>query len=44
MKTLPFETGISDRDKPIGTMLKSTFAKRKPKQQKTLLAKHFKKN
>ena len=32
MKTLTFETGLSDHHKLIGTMLRSTFAKRKPKK------------
>ena len=32
MKTLTFETGVSDHQKLIGTMLRSTFAKRKPKK------------
>ena len=32
MKTLTFETGISDNHKLIGTMLRSTFAKGKPKK------------
>ena len=32
MKTLTFETGVSDHHKLIGTMLRSTFAKGKPKQ------------
>ena len=31
MKTLTFETGVSDHHKLIGTMLRSTFAKGKPK-------------
>ena len=30
MKTLTFETGVSDHHKLIGTMLRSTFAKGKP--------------
>ena len=32
MKTLTFETGVSDHHKLIGTMLRSTFAKGKPKK------------
>ena len=32
MKTLTFETGVSDHHKLIGTMLRSTFVKRKPKK------------
>ena len=32
MKTLTFETGLSDHHKIIGTMLRSTFAKGKPKK------------
>ena len=32
MKTLTFETGLSDHHKLIGTMLRSTFAKGKPKK------------
>ena len=32
MKTLTFETGVSDHHKLIGTMLRSTFAKGKPKR------------
>ena len=32
MKTLTFETGVSDHHKRIGTMLRSTFAKGKPKK------------
>ena len=32
MKTLTFETGVSDHHKFIGTMLRSTFAKGKPKK------------
>ena len=32
MKTLTFETGVSDHHKIIGTMLRSTFAKEKPKK------------
>ena len=32
MKTLTFEMGVSDHHKLIGTMLRSTFAKRKPKK------------
>ena len=31
MKTLAIETGVSDHHKLIGTMLRSTFAKVKPK-------------
>ena len=31
MKTFTFETGVSDHHKPITTMLRSTFAKGKPK-------------
>ena len=31
MKTLTFETGASDHHEPIGKMLRSTFAKGKPK-------------
>ena len=30
MKTLTFETGVSDHHKLLGTMLRSTFAKGKP--------------
>ena len=32
MKTLTFETGVSDHHKLISTMLRSTFAKGKPKK------------
>ena len=32
MNTLTFETGLSDHHKFIGTMLRSTFAKGKPKK------------
>ena len=32
MKTLTFETGVSDHHKLIGAMLRSTFAKGKPKK------------
>ena len=32
MKTLTFETGVSDHHKLIDTMLRSTFAKAKPKK------------
>ena len=32
MNTLTFETGVSDHDKLIGTMLRSIFAKGKPKK------------
>ena len=32
IKTLTFETDVSDHDKLIGTMLKSTFVKGKPKK------------
>ena len=32
MKTVTFETCVSDHHKLIGTMLRSTFAKEKPKQ------------
>ena len=32
MKTLTFETGVSDHHKLTGTMLRSTFAKEKPKK------------
>ena len=32
MKTLTFETSVSDHHKLIGTMLGSTFAKEKPKR------------
>ena len=32
MKTLTFKTGVSDHDKLIGLMLRSTFAKGKPKK------------
>ena len=32
MKTLTFETGVSDHYKLIGTMLRSTFAKGKPRK------------
>ena len=32
MKTLTFGTGVSDHHKRIGTMLRSTFAKGKPKK------------
>ena len=32
MKTVTFETGVSDHHKLIGTMLRSTFAKGKPKK------------
>ena len=32
MNTLTFETGVSDHHKLIGTMLRSTFAKGKPKK------------
>ena len=32
MKTLAFETGVYDHHKRIGTMLRSTFTKGKPKK------------
>ena len=32
MKTLTFEPGVFDHQKLIGTMLRSTFAKGKPKK------------
>ena len=32
MKTLTFESGVSDHRKLIGTMLRSTFTKGKPKK------------
>ena len=32
MKTLTFETGVSDHHKRIGMMLRSTFAKGEPKK------------
>ena len=32
MNTLTFETGLSDYHKLIGTMLRSTFSKGKPKK------------
>ena len=32
MRTLTFETGISDHHKLIGTMLRSTFVKGKPRK------------
>ena len=32
METLTFETGVSDHHKLIGTMLRSTFVKGKPKK------------
>ena len=49
MKTLTFETGVSDHHKLIGTMLRSTFAKGKPKKCftvaiNTLTIKGLKKN
>ena len=49
MKTLTFETGVSDHHKLIGTMLRSTFAKGKPKKCftvaiETLTIKSLKKN
>ena len=49
MKTLTFEIGVSDHHKRIGTMLRSTFAKGKPKKffyrcYKTLTIKVLKKN
>ena len=49
MKTLTFETGVSDHHKLIGTMLRSTFTKGKPKKCftvaiKTLTIKSLKKN
>ena len=39
MKTLTFETGVSDHHKLICTMLRSTFAKRKPKKKFTIATK-----
>ena len=49
MKTLTFEAGVSDHHKLIGTMLRSTFTKGKPKKCftvaiKTLTTKSLKKN
>ena len=49
MKTLKFETGVSDHHKFFGTMLRSTFAKGKPKKcftvaVETLTIKSLKKN
>ena len=49
MKTLTFETGVSDHHKLIGTMLRSTFAKGKPKTMfyrcyETFTIKSLKKN
>ena len=49
MKTMTFEMGVSDYHKLIGTMLRSTFAKGKPKKYftiaiKTLIIKGLKKN
>ena len=49
MKTVTFETGVSDHHKLIGTMLRSTFAKGKPKKYftvaiETLIIKSLKKN
>ena len=49
MNTLTFETGVSDHHKLNGTMLRSTFAKGKPKKYfttvtKTLIMKSLKKN
>ena len=49
MKTLTFETGVPDHHKHIGTILRSTFAKGKPKKcftlaVKTLTIKGLKKN
>ena len=48
MNTLTFETGISDHQKLIGTMLRSIFAKDKPKKYfaavtKALIKKSLKK-
>ena len=37
MKTLTFETGVSDHHRLIGTVLRLTFAKRKPKKNVLLL-------
>ena len=37
MKTLTFETCVSDQYKLIGTMLRSTFAKEKPKKMFTVV-------
>ena len=37
MKTLTFETGVSDHRKLIGMVLRSTFAKGKPKKNVLML-------
>ena len=39
MQTLTFETGISDHHKLTGTMIRSTFAKGKPKKRFTVAIK-----
>ena len=49
MNTLTFEAGVLAHHKLIGTMLRSTFAKGKPKKHftavtKTLIMKSLKKN
>ena len=50
MKTLIFETGVFDHHKRIGTTLRSTFAKAKPKKKcftiaiETLAIKSLKRN
>ena len=49
MNTLTFKTGLSDHHKFIGTVLRSTFAKGKPKKiftavTKTVIMKSLKKN
>ena len=49
MNTLTYETGVSDHQKLIGTMLRSTFAKGEPTKSfiavtKILIMKSFKKN
>ena len=36
MNTLTFETGVLDHHKPIGPMLRSTFAKGKPRKYLTM--------
>ena len=41
MNTLTFETGVSDHHKLIGMMLRSTFAKGKPKKIFYRCYKHF---
>ena len=41
MNTLKFETGLSDHRKLIGTMLRSTFIKGKPKKNLCRCYKNF---